>query len=149
MESHLLITLLVVLVAFILLVTELIPPAITAIGAACALMLTGVLTPEQGLSGFSNEATITVLCMLILASALERTGILANWSKKLVALEGYRKGLLLAVIVLFSALVSAFANNTTLVALMVPLLLTMAKTLQKPASGISCRWPSPPHSAAR
>lgn len=134
MEAPLLITLLVVLLAFLLLVTEFIPPAITAIGAACLLMLTGVLTPQQGLSGFANEATITVLCMLILAAAIERTGILTHWSKHLVALESRRKGVLLAVIVLFCAVVSAFTNNTTLVALMVPLLVTMAKTLQKPAS---------------
>ena len=134
LDAPLLITLLVVLVAFLLLVTELIPPAITAIGAACVLMLTGVLTPEEGLSGFANEATITVLCMLILAAAIERTGILASWSRRLVHLESKRKGLLLAVIVVFSGVVSAFASNTALVALMVPLLVAMSKTLGQPAS---------------
>jgi di/tricarboxylate transporter len=134
LDAALLITLLVVVVAFLLLVTELIPPAITAIGAACLLMLTGVLTAEQGLSGFANEATITVLCMLILAAAVERTGVLASWSRHLVDLEGRRKGLLLVVIVLFSGVVSAFTNNTTLVAIMVPLLVTMSKGVGQPAS---------------
>lgn len=134
LDAPLLITLVVVVVAFLLLVTELIPPAITAIGAACTLMLTGVLTPEQGLSGFANEATITVLCMLILAAAIERTGVLASWSRHLVELEGRGKGLLLVVLVLFCGLVSAFTNNTTLVAIMVPLLVTMAKAVGQPAS---------------
>jgi di/tricarboxylate transporter len=134
LDAPLLITLLVVVVAFFLLVTELIPPAITAIGAACLLMLTGVLSVEQGLSGFANEATITVLCMLILAAAIERTGVLASWSRHLVDLEGRRKGLLLVVIVLFCGVVSAFTNNTTLVAIMVPLLVTMSAAIQQPAS---------------
>ena len=124
-----LITLIVVLVAIVLFITELIPPAITAISAACVLMLTEVVTPEQGMSGFANEATITVLCMLILAEAIQRTGIVVTWSAWLVRAAGGSKRRLLAIILVFSGVVSAFTNNTPQVAIMVPLVITVAASL--------------------
>src|SRR6185503_11176529 len=68
-------TTIVILLAFILFVTEWIPAAVTALAATATLIILGVLDAKDGFSGFSNEATLTVLFMLILAAGVERTGI--------------------------------------------------------------------------
>lgn len=128
------ITLVVVVAAIVLFITELVPPAITAIASACVLMLTGVLDVEQGLSGFANEATITVLCMLILAEAIQRTGVVVTWSQVLLRMAGGSPVRLMAFLLVFTGVVSAFTNNTVQVAIMLPLVITVAHGLEQSPS---------------
>ncbi len=66
------------------LATEKLPVDLTAIFVAIALIATKVLTPEQGLSGFGNPATVTVAAMFVLSAGLSRTGILNGASGVLV-----------------------------------------------------------------
>ncbi|MDQ3100135.1 MAG: hypothetical protein M3R08_02000, partial [Bacteroidota bacterium] len=60
---HFLITLLIILVAIILFVKEYFTIDVTAILIMALFIVTGVLAPEEGFSGFTNSATITVACM--------------------------------------------------------------------------------------
>ncbi len=69
-------TLAVVVATVVLLSQELLPPSGTMLGAAIALMVARVLTPEQALAGFSNTAVITVAALYVLARAAEKTGLL-------------------------------------------------------------------------
>ncbi|MDX1612242.1 MAG: SLC13 family permease, partial [Candidatus Thermoplasmatota archaeon] len=128
------ITLAITAGAFVLFATEIVPPDVTALAAAAALMLTQVLTPEQGLSGFSNEATITVMSMFILAAGIQRTGLvntLAHWV--LDTAEGSQNKFLLLMLAV-AGVVSGFINNTPVVAIMVPLVITVAGKLGRSPS---------------
>ena len=72
------IVLAVVLGVFASLVWELASPATTMVAAMVIVLVTGVVTPEQALSGFSNPAPITVAALYVLARAVEKTGVLTT-----------------------------------------------------------------------
>ena len=85
------------------------------------------LSPNEVISGFSNPATITVLAMFILSSAVYRTGAINHIARRVVPLAGEGELRQLLVILLIVGPVSAFINNTAVVAILIPLVLTMAR----------------------
>jgi di/tricarboxylate transporter len=92
-----------------------------------ALIVTGLVTPREGISGFANEAMLTVAAMFVLSSGLVRTGavdILGRWVARLAGGSEFR--LLLVSIALVIPL-SAFINNTPVVVVMIPLVLGIAR----------------------
>jgi di/tricarboxylate transporter len=80
------------------------------------------ITPEEGISGFSNPATITVAAMFVLSAGLEKTGAVAMAAKLLKRLIE-RPTVLLLIMMLAVGAVSAFINNTAAVAVFLPLVL--------------------------
>ncbi len=74
MTPEILITLTIILISIVLFATEKLPIDYVAVLVMVALMITGIVTPEEGISGFSNTATVTVGAMFILSAALFRTG---------------------------------------------------------------------------
>ena len=68
--------LLIVLGALVLFFTEWVEVEITAILVMAALLVTGILDLSEAISGFSSEATVVVAGLLIMSSAIERTGAL-------------------------------------------------------------------------
>lgn len=79
MEWQAIITLLVILGAIILFVSEWISVDLVALLIMVTLVITGVVTPRESVEGFSNNATITVAFMFVLSEALLRTGALNSW----------------------------------------------------------------------
>ena len=73
-------TLVVLVVMFGLFVREVYPPEVTAMGAAVALLVAGVLPVDDVLEVFANPAPWTIAAMFILSGGLIRTGVLANLS---------------------------------------------------------------------
>ena len=69
----LVLTLAVVLLALVCFGGEWFPADVTAIAVMVVLMTLGLVTPEQGISGFGNSATVTVLAMFILSAGVDRT----------------------------------------------------------------------------
>jgi len=105
-----------------------------AIGVIAALGLTGLLGPDEALAGFSNSATITVAAMLVLSAGLERAGVVDFVGTFLARrARGGVMGLLFLLAVP-TALFSAFMNNTSIVALMIPVTLTLGRKLGTPPS---------------
>jgi di/tricarboxylate transporter len=91
------------------------------------LVLLGLVTPREGISGFANEAVITVTAMFILSAGLLRTGaidLLARWVERLAGDSEIR---LLVVTVGLVIPMSAFINNTPVVVVMIPLVLGMTR----------------------
>jgi di/tricarboxylate transporter len=88
------------------------------------LMITGILTPLEAVGGFSNSATITIMAMFGLSAAILNTGQLVNVGNYLskVLVKNRMKGLLL--IMIFVGVVSAFINNTPVVAVFIPIVLS-------------------------
>jgi len=82
------------------------------------------ITPEEGISGFSNPATITVAAMFVLSAGLQKTGAVAFAARALKRLTNFPAVLLLAMM-LAVGVVSAFINNTAAVAVFLPLVLAV------------------------
>jgi di/tricarboxylate transporter len=93
------------------------------------LIVLGLVTPSQGISGFANEAVITVTAMFILSAGLLRTGaidVLSRWTERVAG-----KGELSLLIVTIALVVplSAFINNTPVVVVVIPMVLGLTRKL--------------------
>ena len=126
------ITLGVTLVAVILFATEKLSIDLVALLIIVALVFSGVISPEEGVAGFSNPATITVAFMFVLSAALLKTGALQVLAYHLSA--SFKKNYIVGItlMMLMVAVISAFINNTPVVAVFIPVVIQIAH-----ASGIS------------
>ena len=114
------------LVAF---VTEILPVDLVAVLVMVALVLSGVLTPDVALEGFSNSALVTVAAMFVLSAGLMRTGALESVGSLVSgATRGGRKRQV-AVLMIVAAVVSAFMNNTPVAILFLPIVLGLSQRL--------------------
>ena len=123
------ITLLVILVAVVLFATEMLSIDLVALLIIISLVLTGVISPTEGVSGFSNPATITVAFMFVISAALLKTGALqyVTYGVSKVFKSNFTGGM--ALMMIFIAFVSAFINNTPVVAVFIPVIIQIgAKT---------------------
>jgi di/tricarboxylate transporter len=128
------ILLLILTGAVILLFTEWIRLDLTAILIILMLSLTGVLEPEDALSGFSSEPAILLASVFVLNGALYYTGLserLGNWIKRLAGTSLERA---VAVVMPSVALLSAFTHHVTITALMLPPMLKLSRENNIPAS---------------
>ncbi len=132
MELQIYITIGVILGAIILFVTELVTIDLVAILIMVTLMLFGVITPEEGVAGFSNSATITVAFMFVLSAALLKTGALQHLTYSLANTFKKNFKLGMALMIGLIALISAFVNNTPVVAVFIPVVIQIGYS-----SGIS------------
>lgn len=103
---------------------------VVALLAMLTLVVTRVLTVEEGLSGFANPATAAIAALFIVSAGLFRAGALTAVSRLLRAV-GRRSVLLLVVTLMLSVgVVSAFINNTPTVALLLPVVVSLARELR-------------------
>lgn len=103
---------------------------LTALLIMSLLVVSGVISPREAVLGFSNEATITVACMLIISAAFVKSGTITLISNPFIKLLG--RGANFSVILISSTvgLISAFINNTAAVAVFMPLTIRAAKILK-------------------
>lgn len=126
------IVLVVIVAALILFATEKLPIDLVAILIMVSLILTGVISPKEGLEGFSNPATITVAFMFVLSYALLKTGSLQRIGPYLGPIFKKNFNLGILIMMIFIGIISAFINNTPVVAMFIPVMINMANV-----SGIS------------
>jgi di/tricarboxylate transporter len=121
------ITLAVIVGALILFATEVVSIDVVALLILSTLVLTGVISPEEGVAGFSNKATVTVAFMFVLSAALLKTGALQFLAYQLADFfkKNFKLGMLL--MMLLVALISAFINNTPVVAVFIPVVIQIAQ----------------------
>lgn len=91
------------------------------------LMVTGILTPHEGFAGFTNSATITVACMFVVSAAIYKSGALSGVGNILKTLGKKSYILTLIVLMLLSGSLSAFMNDTAVVALLMPVVINVAQ----------------------
>jgi di/tricarboxylate transporter len=118
-----------VAVTLVLFVTEALPLDVTAVLVMVTLMVLEPWTQisvEQGLSGFSNPATITVLAMLILSNGVSQTGVVQIIGRWMSDYAGTNKRRQLASTIVATGPVSGFINNTPVVAILVPVITDLA-----------------------
>jgi di/tricarboxylate transporter len=124
---------LIILGALVLFIGGWFTPDVVAVCILGSLLLFGLVTPEEGISGFSNPATITVAAMFVLSAALRNTGALAPLSGVLSKAAEY-PAIFLFVVMGLAAGISAFINNTATVAVMLPIILSITAKRGLPAA---------------
>ncbi|TVU54682.1 MAG: SLC13 family permease [Arthrospira sp. PLM2.Bin9] len=115
-------TLSIVVLALISFIVEWLPVDLTAIAVTVLLMFLGLVTPEQGISGFGNSATITVMAMFILSAGITRTGVIQIIRDRLIKWGGKRINQQLFVMGSLVGPISAFINNTAVIAIFLPII---------------------------
>ncbi|NLD68949.1 MAG: SLC13 family permease, partial [Limnobacter sp.] len=110
------------LAAMLLFATEKLRMDAVALLVLASLALTGLVDTQQALSGFSNSATVTVAAMFVLAAGLQNSGALAGIGNLL----GRAKSPLQFLLILFAvlAVIAPFVNNTAVVAVLMPIVIT-------------------------
>jgi di/tricarboxylate transporter len=121
-------------VAVILFVTERLRVDLIALLVLASLALTGLVTPAQALSGFSNSAVVTVWAMFILSGGLAQSGVASLIGQQVLRLPGRSEVQLMAVIMLTAAVMSAFMNNVGVAALLLPVVVHIARQTKTPPS---------------
>ena len=99
---------------------------IVALCALVALMLAGVLTPGEALVGFSNPIILVMAGVFILGGAIVRTGLASSISAQLIGFAGTNRHTLFMLVMLVTAGVGSLVSNTGTVAIMMPIVVSMA-----------------------
>ena len=128
-------TILIILtVAVLLLVTELIPMEVTALLSLGAVAVTGLVSPVQALSGFSNPAVVTVWAVFILSGGLTQTGVANIIGRVVLRMVGKSETSMIIIIMTTAGVLSAIMNNVAVAALMLPVVMDIARHTGRPPS---------------
>ena len=99
---------------------------VVALCSMVALVLTGVITPEEGLAGFSNSVVIMIAGLFIVGGAITQTGLARLISNKVLSLAGESDLRLFYLVILVTIIVGLFVSNTGTVAILMPIVVTIA-----------------------
>lgn len=121
-------------IAMLMFVTEWVRMDLVALMVLSTLALTGLVSPEAAVAGFSNPAVITVWAMFILSEGLARAGIADRIGYQVLRAAGHSEARLIAVIMVVAGLLSAFMNNIGVAALMLPVAVDIARRSGVPPS---------------
>ncbi|MCJ7823593.1 MAG: SLC13 family permease [Anaerolineales bacterium] len=113
--------------ALILLISERIRVDVIALMVLGTLALIGLVTPAEALSGFSSPAVITVWAVFIMSGALARSGIANRIGRQVLRVAGNGEARLIAAIMFSAGLMSTFLNNVGVAALMLPVVMDIAR----------------------
>ena len=119
--------LLLILVALVFFTVEWVSSDVVALGLLLTLVLTGLLPSKDAFAGFGSETVLMVLGLLIMTSALVRTGVVELVGRTILRHAGQRMGPLLAVVMIACSGVSAFISNTAAAAFFIPVVLGIAE----------------------
>ncbi len=99
----------------------------TSILIMALFIVSGVLNPEEGFSGFNHPATITLGCMFVVSAAVFKSGLIDGLSSTIVKVAKIHYIIALIVFCLISALFSAFVNDSAVVAILIPMALSVCR----------------------
>jgi di/tricarboxylate transporter len=137
-EIGLVLTILVLSLA--LFVSEKLRMDVIALLVLGSLVLTELVTPQEAVAGFSNPAVIAVWAMFILSNGLTRAGIADVIGSSVLRLAGRREGRMIMVIMLTAGGLSAFMNNIGVAALMLPVVVDIARRARRRHDIRRTRW---------
>ncbi len=128
-------TVMAILVAvIILLVTEWAPLEVLAMLVMGVLAITDIVSPKEALAGFSNPAVVTIWAVFILSGGLTRTGIANILGRQLLKVAGGGESTLVVIIMVIAGVLSAFMNNVAVAALMLPVVMDIARKTDRSPS---------------
>jgi di/tricarboxylate transporter len=124
----------ITVIAVILFITERVRVDLVALLVMSSLALTGILTPVEALSGFSNAAVVTVWAVLILSAGLARTGVAGMLGHRILGIAGNKEIRLIFVIMISVGLLSGFMNSIGVASLFLPVVIDISRRTQIPPS---------------
>ncbi len=99
---------------------------VVALCALLALVLTNVLTPAEALAGFASPVVVMMAGLFVVGGAVLQTGLAKMMSGRIMALAGQSSGSIYLLVMLVTAVIGAFVSNTGTVALMLPIVVSIA-----------------------
>ena len=134
MTFEILIVLVITIGAVFLFATEKLSVDLIAIVVMATLLALGIINADEGISGFSNRATVTVAAMFIISAGLFKTGAVSYLGK--ITSDLFKRNYWLGLITVMVAVgvFSAFINNTPVVAIFIPIILSVSKEIGASAS---------------
>jgi di/tricarboxylate transporter len=116
--------------AIVFFVTEWLRVDVVALIVVIALMISGLLTPAQAISGFSNTLVLTIAALFIIGGAILQTGLAGIIGNSILKVAGTNPTRLLIVVMVAVALMSAFMSSTGTVAVLLPAVVSLAASLR-------------------
>ena len=123
-------TIVVLLISVAFFITGKVRSDIVALCALVVLLLLGILTPEEALAGFSSNVIIMMVGLFVVGGAIFQTGLAKMISSKLMKLAGNSEIRLFVLVMLVTSLMGAFVSNTGTVAIMIPIVVSMAMSVK-------------------
>jgi di/tricarboxylate transporter len=136
MGSDIIIVLLILSVTVTLLVLDIVRIDVVAISCMLALGWTGILNPQEMFSGFSSNAVIAMLSVMILGRGIARTGLMDGFSRFVISKVGSRRTKLVSLLSLSTGSLSGFIQNIGAAALFLPGIMQVSRQTKIPASAL-------------
>ena len=121
-----LVTLIILVLSAAFFVSGKVRSDIVALCALIGLLVFQVLTPEEALSGFSNSVVIMMVGLFVVGGAIFQTGLAKMISSRILKLAGKSELRLFLLVMLVTSAIGAFVSNTGTVALMLPIVVSLA-----------------------
>ena len=118
----------ILVTAVVFFITEWLRVDVVALGVVVALMLTGVLSTGEALSGFSNSAVLTIASLFIVGGAALQTGLAGMIGRRILTIAGTSELRLTVVLMAAVALLSSFMSDTGTVAVLLPAIIILARS---------------------
>ncbi len=129
MTSEITITLVILLATTVLFISDKLRVDLVALLVLGSLVITGLVTPIEALSGFSNPAVVTVWAVFILSGGLSRTGVANSLGRQILRISGTGEVRLLFILILTAGALSAFMNNIGVAAMLLPVVIHIARRM--------------------
>ena len=120
------VTLIILALSAVFFVSGKIRSDVVALCALVLLLLFHILTPDEALSGFSNSVVIMMIGLFVVGGAIFQTGLAKMISGKILQLAGKSETRLFILVMLVTSAIGAFVSNTGTVALMLPIVVSLA-----------------------
>ena len=135
-DTNLIAVLVIIVVAMGLFISGKFRVDLVAICVLAALILSGLISVDQALYGFTNPATATIAAMFVISAGLVRTGVVQWIAFRIDRWAGNKEWQLILVLCLAIAFLSAFILNTATVAIFIPVAIVLAQRRKIPASHV-------------
>lgn len=136
MDQAIITVLIILSVTVVMIVFEVVRIDIAALICMLALGWTGVLTPQETLSGFSSNAVIAIMAVMILGQGIAKTGLMDRYSQAVMEKVGTNKSKLIVVTSFSAGVFSAFIQNVGSAALFLPGIINISRQGKIPASAL-------------
>ena len=119
-------TIIILVATAVLMVWGKIRSDIVALCSLLALVIAGVLTPDEALAGFSNPVVIMIAALFVVGGAISQTGLANMISSNILKYAGNSNYKLFILVMLVTVIVGLFVSNTGTVAILMPIVISLA-----------------------
>ncbi len=124
--ANMTVTLIILIITIAMFIWGRVRADIVALTALAALLVFGILTPTEALAGFSSPIVIMMIGLFVVGGAIMQTGLAKLTGNKLMALSHGNETVTFLLVMLVTSFIGAFVSNTGTVALMMPIIVSLA-----------------------